>query len=288
MQDFARFRASCNGHENGLANFRRVTHGAKHDFRLRVVSNDIRSTAAGDGAYVESTLAKERIFRKRDRANRAQDIKQRVNGGVAELRVCGVRKLSMRCNFEAKSALRAERKLIFRGLAVDEEARAARINGGDFCAGAVALFTDHEEQSDICRAGVEQFFRGGGHRGDDAFGVARAAAPDAFGVFERGEKRWDGVHVRRKRDDGLAPARKYIVAVRLDRHALEAARSARRENGQLREQKVGHVLLVVGRRLDIDERARKFEKIHSDRLFLEGTKRKEGTATELLEAAASR
>jgi hypothetical protein len=45
---------------------------------------------------------------------------------------------------------------------------------------------------------------------------------------------------------------------------------------------------VVGRRLDIDEREREFEKIHSDRLFLEGAKRKEGTATELLEAAASR
>ena len=76
--------------------------------------------------------------------------------------------------------------------------------------------------------------------------------------------------------------------MRLDRHAFEAARSARRENGQLREQKVGHVLLVVGRRLDIHERARKFEKIHSVRLFLDGEKRKEGTATELLEAAASR
>ena len=83
--------------------------------------------------------------------------------------------------------------------------------------------------------------------------------------------------MRRKRDDGFAPARKYIVAIWLDRDAFEAAGRARGQERQLREQKVRHVLLAIRRRFDVDERAREFEKIHSDRLFLEGTIRKEGT-----------
>ena len=84
--------------------------------------------------------------------------------------------------------------------------------------------------------------------------------------------------MRRKSDDWLAPARKYIVAIWLDRNAFEAAGRARCQERQLREQEVRHVLLAIGRRFNIDERARKFKKIHADRSFLEGTIRKEGTA----------
>ncbi len=127
-------------------------------------------------------------------------------------------------------------------------------------------------------ARVEKFFCGGDHRGDDSLCVARTASPNEFSVFERRKKRRDSIHVRRKRDDRFAPARKYVVAIRLDRDAFKAAGRARGEERQLREQKVRHVLLAIGRRFDIDERARKFKKIHADRLFLEGAKRKEGTA----------
>ena len=135
-----------------------------------------------------------------------------------------------------------------------------------------------KSKSEICSAGVEKFFCGGNHRGDDSLRIAGTASPNEFGVFDRGKKRRDSIHVRRKRDDRLAPARKYIVAIWLDRDVFEAAGCTRCQERQLREEEVRHVLLTIGRRLDIDERARKFEKIHSDRLFLEGTIRKEGTA----------
>src|SRR5271169_3112999 len=56
VQDLASFRSSCNGGEYGRANFRRVAYGAKHDFRLCMVGNDIRRASARDGSDIESTL----------------------------------------------------------------------------------------------------------------------------------------------------------------------------------------------------------------------------------------
>jgi hypothetical protein len=55
---------------------------------------------------------------------------------------------------------------------------AARRFGGVDGAGAVALFADHEEEAEVAFAIGEQFFGGKEHGGDDAFGIARAAAPD--------------------------------------------------------------------------------------------------------------
>ena len=79
-------------------------------------------------------------------------------------------------------------------------------------------------------AGVEKFFRSGDHRGDDAFRVARPAPPNKFRVFERRKERRHGIHVRGKRDDGLAPAAKILsrfgsTAIRSSRPEVRAARN---------------------------------------------------------------
>jgi hypothetical protein len=55
----------------------------------------------------------------------------------------------------------------------------------------------------------------------------------------------------------------------------------------VREQEVSHLLLIVGHRLDVHERAREFEEIHIRRIFQplnfwEEAKRKEGTARKKL------
>ena len=61
-------------------------------------------------------------------------------------------------------------------------------------------------------------------RGDDALGVAGAAAPDVFVVLARGEERRHGIHVGGERDhERLAPLREDVEAARLDFDALDAA-----------------------------------------------------------------
>ena len=67
--------------------------------------------------------------------------------------------------------------MVFGGLAVDDVSRAARMLRGVIGAGAVALFAHDEEQAEIAHAVFEQPFGGVDHAGDDAFGVAGAAAP---------------------------------------------------------------------------------------------------------------
>src|SRR5260370_16580070 len=105
--------------------------------------------------------------------------------------------------------------MVLGGFAVDEESRATRSGRGGFCSGAVAFFADDEEQAEIARACGEQSFGGRDHGRDAAFGVAGSAAPNIFAVGVGSEERWDGVHVRRKRDDGFTPGGENIVAITL-------------------------------------------------------------------------
>src|SRR5580658_3828446 len=74
VQHFAGFGAPRSRGKNGLANFRRITHGAEHDFCLRVIGNDVRRTASGDSSNIKSARPEQRIFRQRDYANGSQNI----------------------------------------------------------------------------------------------------------------------------------------------------------------------------------------------------------------------
>ena len=70
-------------------------------------------------------------------------------------------------------------------------------------AGAVALFADDEEQAEVALAGLEESFGGEDHGGDDAFGVAGAAAPDEFVILAGREEGRHGIHVGGERDSEL-------------------------------------------------------------------------------------
>src|ERR1035438_9626754 len=142
---------------------------------------------------------------------------------VAQFGVRGMCQLAVRGKLKTQGAFASEREMIFRGLAVDEETRATRVCGRRAGAGAVALFANDKEQREVALAGGEQFFRGGDHRRDDAFGVASAASPDEVFVFAGSKKRRNGIHVRGKRNDGLPKADEKVVAIGLRRDALDAA-----------------------------------------------------------------
>jgi hypothetical protein len=73
--------------------------------------------------------------------------------------------------------------------------------------------------------------------------------------------------VRRERDDGLTPESEDIVPMGLGRDALDVSVVARGQTGQMRVEVIAHIFFVVSRRVNVDKRARQFEKIHSIRLF---------------------
>ena len=134
-QDFSGFGAAggCGG--NGGAEVRGIADEAEHNLRLGVVGDDVGSAAAGNGADIQGAAAEQRIFGQGNLPEVVQEIEKRVDGGMAELGIGGVRELSLRGDFVAQRALGAERQTVFGGLAVDEEARAAGMRGGGLGAG---------------------------------------------------------------------------------------------------------------------------------------------------------
>src|SRR5579883_1547424 len=161
-------------------------------------------------------------------------------------------------------ALGAEREAVFRWFAVDQILRTARRFRGEVSPRRVALLADYEQQSEIANAAFDQRAGRGNHRGDDALGIACAAAPDVLLVLARAEERRDGIHVGGKRyRRPFAETREHIVAARLDLDQLHRAASA---HGQRRKELVevlADALFVVGDRFDVDQRAREFKYVHS-------------------------
>src|SRR3977135_381658 len=133
--------------------------------------------------------------------------------------------------------------MIFGGFTVDEETRAAGRSGGGDGANAAALFADDEQKCEIARATGEKRFGGGDHGGDDALGVAGAAAVNVGPIFARGEEGGNWVHVSREGDVGIAEREKEVVAARLRGLAIEASVVFRGERRQMGEEIVCHGLL---------------------------------------------
>src|SRR5262245_61432958 len=122
-----------------------------------------------------------------------------------------------RDEFIPKYPLGAEGQTIARGFAVYDVARAARLASGMVGAGRVALFADYEEQAEVAVAGFEQRLGGLDHGGDDALGVASAAAPDVSVVFTRGDEWRHRVHVGGEgNDQRVAEADEDVVAAGFD------------------------------------------------------------------------
>ena len=76
------------------------------------------------------------------------------------------------------------------------------------------------------------------HGGDDALGVAGAAAPDVIVVFARCEERRHGVDVRGEGDGRLAPVGEDVEPLLGDGHLLDGAAVFGRERLQAFEREI--------------------------------------------------
>ena len=77
--------------------------------------------------------------------------------------------------------------------------------------------------------GFEELPGGRDHGGDDALGIAGAAAPDEVAIFAGRDERRDGIHVGGKYDNRVAEADKNVVALLLYRHFFNGAIELRRK-----------------------------------------------------------
>lgn len=249
---------------DGQAQLGRIGDEAEHDFGASVVGNDVGGAATADGADVESGLAKNGVERQRQRADLGENVEKRMDGGVTEFGISRMGEFAASEDFVAENAFGAESELIFSGFAVDEKTRAARRGRGSDGAGAIAFLANDKKKSEVAGALGEQSFGGMNHGGDDAFGVATAAAVDV-GVVLEGREIWrDGIHVGGKSDDGIAEGEEEIVAVGRSGDALEAAVVAMGQRGEMRKKKIANRLFVSGGGIEIDERTSQSKKVHSD------------------------
>ena len=90
---------------------------------------------------------------------------------------------SVRDNFVAQRTFRPQRQFVLRRFTVDQKFAAARIRSRYASTRTVALFADYEKQAEVAEAVRQQTLARFDHRRDDAFGVARTAAPDIHIVF---------------------------------------------------------------------------------------------------------
>src|SRR5579864_1414943 len=126
VQDFEIFDAASGSSGYSLACARWIADRAKHDFGLGEVRDDVGRATAVDCADVQRAAAEQFVLREFDFANVLKDIEQRVNGGVAEFGIRGVRKFPFGGQLETQSAFGTEREKIFCGFAIDEKLRPAR------------------------------------------------------------------------------------------------------------------------------------------------------------------
>jgi hypothetical protein len=91
-------------------------------------------------------------------------------------------------------------------------------------------------------------------------------------VFARRKKWGNGIEVSGKSDNGFPEGNENIVAERLGGDAFEATVETRGEIGEILKKKIAGIFLDAGGGLDVNERAREFEKIHQDSKFLDERK----------------
>ena len=128
-------------------------HQAEKYFRAGMIRNDVGRATALNGADVERACAeRSRSLGMGMRRIVLKRIQQFLDGRLAQMRIGGVRHAALRDDLVTQRALRSERELVFRGLAVDQIAAAARVAGGGIGAGAIALLAHDEKQRDAADA----------------------------------------------------------------------------------------------------------------------------------------
>ena len=120
-----------------------------------------------------------------------------MDGALAQFGIGGVGHLAGALERHAQSALGGQGQAIAGGLAVDEEAAAFGRKVGRYGAGGVALLAANKQQSNPKSHGTKCF---GGRNlgGEDALGVADAAAVHKLRILAERNVGRNGVHVRGK------------------------------------------------------------------------------------------
>ncbi len=172
MQHLTRLGAACDGGGDGFADLCGIANRAEHNLRFGVICNNVRCPATLDGADIQGASSEKGVAWQRNLPNVVKNLEQRVNSGMAQFWISRVREFSVRRDFISQRALRTEREMILRRLAIDKKSRAPRSCRGSSGPRAVAFFADNEEQSEIVHARGKEFFRRSDHRGDDALGIA--------------------------------------------------------------------------------------------------------------------
>ena len=264
VHDFVSFGAAGNRGRNGFTNRGGIADETEHQVGLSVIGNDVGSSAAAERTDIESAASEQRVFRQRNAANVLEHIEERLDGGMAEFRISGMREAAARDELITQRAFRTERQQIFRGLAVNQVARASRRFGGGDRAGTVAFFSDDEEQGKIFHPVFEKSLCSNNHGRDDPFGIAGAASPDEFFILGGREERRHGIHVSRERYERLSPRSENIESPRLDVLQLDLSRMIGGEGRKVCEEIVADLLFVSSYGLDVDERACKLENVHAN------------------------
>lgn len=180
--------------DEGGADGSRGSDGADEDLGFSLVGDDVGGVAAVNLADVEGAGADAFQFGQGHGEDTVEDFNELVNGAFAELGIGGVGHLAGAFEGGAEGAFGGEGEAIVSRFAVDEEAAAFGGEIGDLGAGGVALFAGDEEEADGQARGAEGL-SGGYLGGDDALGIADAAAVEELGVFAKGDVGGDGVHV---------------------------------------------------------------------------------------------
>ena len=164
--------------------------------RLGAGRHDVVRDAAGDHADVDRRFTELIIVRPLEALHLVQERHEILDGGMAEVRIGGMRGLSARPQREAHRSLRAGGERALGWLAIDKNL--ARRTDAICRLGAVVrhLLTDDEKQRNGSMA-FAQLLGGQDHGGCDAFRVTRAASPQPVAIQTRRNEWRDGVEMRR-------------------------------------------------------------------------------------------
>ena len=138
-------------------------------------------------ADVQRARTKQRVFRQWNAANRFQRVQQRLNRRFAQLGIRRVRQFPRATISNRSAPFEASASLFSVGSPLIRYANRAATRAATALPRCCAPLPP-QKAGEIPRARSQQIFRRANHRRDDAFGIARAAAPDKCSASSREAK----------------------------------------------------------------------------------------------------
>ena len=245
---------SLSASSTGVSAVRR-SHGAEHHFGRCVGRDHVRRHSSGDEADGVVCAAEQRVRRQFQSAQTNEGVDQLLDRRLARL---GIRRMG---GPPTSGQLHAERasvgcpKTTVGRLAVDQKAAVLRPEVRGLCAVTTPLLPNDEEHAEIADAALPQTLRCGHLRGEDALGVARAAAVEPAVQDPAREERRHAVEVRREH---------HMRRLERGQHVEPAVRhgllfDAITPGAEVRGQPPPAITLAPRRGIDVDERARQRE-----------------------------